>query len=109
MYLMGTSLETDMPDITVKKPSEVLASLERFGLHLNADYIIEELAAGHTIIINLRLPSGDYDWGNVLILRPPNKAAILAEQKEKLKRERRAYWAKRKGKKNEAKRNERAA
>jgi len=102
-----------MPAIEVKKPSEVLASLERFGLNLNADHIIEELAAGHTITINLRFPSGDHDWGSVLVLRPPSKAAIAAEQRAEQQRERRAYWAKRKekekGKEHEAKRREKAA
>lgn len=98
-----------MPVIEVKKPSEVLASLERFGLNLNADHIIEELAAGHTITINLRLPSGDHDWGSNLVLRPPSKAAIAAEQRAEQQRERRAYWAKRKEKEHEAKRREKAA
>lgn len=98
-----------MPVIEVKKPSEVLASLERFGLTLNADHIIEELAAGHTITINLRLPSGEYDWGSDLVLRPPSKGAIVAEERKEKARERRAYWAKRKEKEHEAERGEKAA
>ena len=85
-----------MPEVVVKKPSEVIASLRRFDLHLTADHIIEELAAGHTITINLRFPSGDHDWGSVLVLKPPSKAAIIAEERGDKARERRAYWAKRK-------------
>ena len=88
-----------MPKIVAETGKDVLEILKLYDIDTAlAPSIASSLRGGGSVTIPLQYP-GDNDWGLSLTITPPSKA----DKKREQARERRAYWA---GKRGDKKRKE---